>query len=522
MSTSYAGILLATFCLLHVGVSSLSHVDSIIEGEAYKKCDDLGKLSDKKEYLVRTFLSPAHKRAAYLLAKWMSQAGMTTWIDDIRNVHGYIPGAEPNLPALFLGSHYDTAIDAGKYDGPLGIVTAIAAVKATLVDVLESQGRLHDVVNMTAPELHVPASVAKGLLQHPVHIVAFSDEEGIRFQSTFLGSRALAGTVLKYGMLTALDKAGISVEESMQMEGVDDVEEALQGIAIDPASIRGYVEVHIEQGPVLESINKPLAVVTAIAGQRRLLVTVNGEQGHAGTVPMSMRHDALTAAADLITMIESKCGGGPRFGFNRGAVANTDEGGLVCTVGEIAVHPAASNVIPGSSVFSVDIRTHSDTLLEHVQNNLTASVNTICTERGVRCGVEVRHVAATVHSDWELTSALKVAIRNAQVHEERQATAAVCSSVGDAVTSDADSEGNVCFKKGAAPPPASTRIATEVPSMVSGAGHDAMALAELTKVAMVFVRCRGGLSHTPLEHVEPKDVALATRTLYELLKMELL
>lgn len=309
------------------------------------------QLSDSSERLQRTFLSPAHRSAALLVASWFQDAGLQTWTDVAGNVRGRVDCLGDCARcggALVFGSHYDTVLDAGKYDGPLGIVAAAAAVKSHL---LRLQGAAPECpVRQSSP--HMRSFVAHAF---QLEIVAFSDEEGVRFRSTFLGSRAFAGT-LPPRALQAADGEGITLEQALLEESELDaagLQLALQAAAAPAGGVRAYVEVHIEQGPVLEGLGVPLGVVTAIAGQTFLSVHISGEQGHAGTVPMHLRRDPLTAAAEVVLAVEQRCQ--PGEGKDSGE-------GLVCTVGQLGVWPGASNVIAGQVNVSVDIRSRRDSL----------------------------------------------------------------------------------------------------------------------------------------------------------------
>ncbi|KAM5552469.1 hypothetical protein ABKV19_027029, partial [Rosa sericea] len=279
-------------------------------------------------------------------------------------------------------------------------------------------------------------------------VIAFSDEEGVRFQSTFIGSAAIAG-ILPVSALQITDKSGVTIQDALKKNSIEVTEEHLQQLRYDPKSVWGYVKIHIEQGPVLEWVGFPLGVVKGIAGQTRLKVTMRGSQGHAGTVPRSMRHDPMAAAAEAIVLIT----------FNL----------LVCTVGEISTWPSASNVIPGQVTFTVDLRAIDDMGREAVVCELSNRLYQICDRRSVSCTIDRKHDANAVICDSELTSKLKSA---AYLGLKR-----MTGSVQD-----------------------------EVPVLMSGAGHDAMALSHLTKVGMLFVRCRGGISHFPEEHVLDDDV----------------
>ncbi|KAE8655605.1 putative allantoate deiminase [Hibiscus syriacus] len=449
-------------------------------------------VSDADDYLERTFMSPASVRAGILIREWMEDAGLRTWMDSMGNLHGRVEGMNPSAQALLIGSHMvaplDTVVDAGIFDGSLGIISAISALKA-----LKSNGKL-------------------GELKRPV--ISFSDEEGVRFQSTFLGSAAVAG-VLPLTALNTSDKSGVTLQDVLKGNSIEITEESLLELKYDPSSVWGYIEVrspalhyfedkaisvilgystnnlaldleyfdsfmqlHIEQGPVLEWTGFPLAVVKGIAGQTRMKVTVRGSQGHAGTVPMSMRRDPMAAAAELIVLLENLCKH-PREFLSDGGNCNeyTLESlstSLVCTVGEISTWPSASNVIPGqarnySVTFTVDLRTIDDVGREAVVYELSNQIYKICDRRSVSCIIERKHDANAVICDQELSSQLRSA-----------AYTAVQRMTGE--------------------------IQEEVPVLMSGAGHDAMAISHLTKVGMLFVRCRGGISHSPEEHVLDDDV----------------
>ncbi|OIW14263.1 hypothetical protein TanjilG_21403 [Lupinus angustifolius] len=250
------------------------------------------------------------------------------WVDQMGNLHGRVDGANASAEALLIGSHMDTVIDAGIFDGSLGIVSAISALK-----VLHINGKLHK-------------------LRRPVEVIAFSDEEGVRFQTTFLGSGAIAG-ILPATTLGVSDKRNVTIESVLKDNSLEVTEESFLQLKYDSKSVWGYVELHIEQGPVLEQVGFPLGVVKGIAGQTRLKVTVRGSQGHAGTVPMSMRQDPMAAAAELIVLMESVCKNPEKYlsydeQCSDSAVKSLSSS-LVCTVGEISTWPSASNVIPGQA-----------------------------------------------------------------------------------------------------------------------------------------------------------------------------
>ncbi|GAX82684.1 hypothetical protein CEUSTIGMA_g10110.t1 [Chlamydomonas eustigma] len=521
----------------------------IIYDEPKSHLLQLGKISDSNISLARTFFSPAHKIAAAQLEVWMREAGMKAWTDSVGNVHGQLDGSYSDLPMLMIGSHYDTVLDAGIFDGPLGIIAGIAAIKMTVASRLTQEAEIKGISNEASwmpldnsADIAIPPEAAVGLLKRTVHIVAFTDEEGVRFQSTFLGSRAVAGTLIKYGMLSARDKSGSSLEDVLRIEGgVADPESEVARIAISAKKVAEYVEIHMEQGPVLERRDVALGVVSAIAGQSRLWLTINGTQGHAGTVPMRGRVDSLTAAAEVINVVERRCGGGPGGDEEHavGVIKSSEEDMLVCTVGEVRVWPGASNVIPGNSQLSIDIRSKDDHLRAAVVANVTSSIQEICTRRGVACELKRNHDAAAVMCDDGVIQGFIKAIQDSQPTMSEIRTTlnllsteggtsraeghSVGSSEGDASCVESEKTSskscNIVDNGGISDQVSSetTDAAFEgedIPVMVSGAGHDAMAMAEVTKMGMMFVRCRGGVSHSPLEHVEPLDVAAATAALH--------
>ena len=415
------------------------------EDEAVARLDALAAVSDYPLSLERTFFSPAHLRAGELLRGWMEDAGLRAWTDVVGNVRGRADckgECESCGGALVFGSHYDTVRDAGKFDGALGIVVALAAVKAHL---------------------------SRGPPRCPVEVVAFSEEEGVRFHSTFLGSRVFAGA-LPESALQARDGNGTSLEEALlarsSLSGGAALRAALLEAAAPRGSVRAYVEAHIEQGPVLERLGLPLGAVSAIAGQTFLAVSVSGEQGHAGTVPMAVRRDSLAAAAEAVLAVERLC---------KAHEGGSDEG-LVCTVGALSVWPGASNVIAGQTNFSVDLRSRRDETRLAVVAAVRQSIQAVCDARGVPCSISLKHQAGALECSPALRSSLEAA---AQAVSGQPA-----------------------------------------PVLVSGAGHDAMALAGLCEVGMLFVRCRGGVSHSPLEHVQPDDVRAAVRVLLHMLQQD--
>ncbi|KAJ3679278.1 hypothetical protein LUZ60_017289 [Juncus effusus] len=443
-----------------VGGRNEGILKEILRDEAVHRLHELGKVSDRESYLERTFLSPASIRARDLIKTWMQDAGLKTWVDQMGNIHGRTQAITKFSEAILIGSHYDTVVDAGKYDGALGIISAISALKA-----LKINGKL-------------------GKLQRPIEVIAFSDEEGIRFQSTFLGSAAIAG-ILPRSILQVSDKSGVTLQEVLKENSLEASFESISSSKYDPKSVWGYIEVHIEQGPVLETVDYPIGIVRGIAGQTRLKVTVSGTQGHAGTVPMMLRQDPMVASAELIVTLENICKNPEKF-----LTCNKEDSrcfrkesfsGLVCTVGELSCWPSASNVIPGQVNFTVDIRAMDDKAKEAIVSEFSKQMSQKCDNRLVNCMVEHKHNAEATHCDKDLTSQLKHAA-NSAIKEM------------------------------------TNYIQGDMPVLMSGAGHDALAMAKLTKIGMLFVRCKGGISHSPDEFVKQDDVWAAGLALVHFLE----
>jgi allantoate deiminase len=398
--------------------------------EIVGRINHLATISESKRNLTRMFLTAEHRAAADLIMGWMREAGMSAHLDAIGNVCGRYEGERPRLPCLMLGSHYDTVRDAGKWDGPLGLITAISCVAD-----LNRRGRR---------------------LPFAIEVAGFADEEGVRFASTLLGSRAIAGT-FNERVLATKDGTGKSMREALIEFGLDP--HHIGAAARVRGELLAYIELHIEQGPVLEAESLPIGVVTAIAGANRLAARLTGMAGHAGTVPMALRRDALTGAAECISRIEELC--------------RTDDAGLVGTVGYIHAMPGATNVIPGQAHFTMDIRAPTDNHRKRAVSEIVRQIEAIAKRRKLELQIDVTHENRTVPcAPW-----LK-----------EQVAAAVAA------------EGYPVF---------------ELPS---GAGHDGMAIVDIADVAMIFVRCRGGISHHPDEHVELADADAGARVLLRLIE----
>jgi len=451
--------------------------------------DVLADISDSDFHLERTFLSPGSLRALASVRRWMEDAGLRTWLDSVGNLHGRLEQEgeyRDDARVLLLGSHIDTVVDGGAYDGTLGIVSAITAVK-----------------NL---KLRLDSDASLGL-RRPVEVIAFSDEEGLRFKSTFLGSRAVSGTFLKNGYLQATDSKGYTLASVLETVGLSNSEEDIAKIAMRREDLYGYVEVHIEQGPVLQSLNQPVGVVSAISGQTRMYVQVDGFSGHAGTVPMDQRRDTIAASAEMITRIEDKCN---EFPLSR-------ENMLVCTVGEFNVFPGASNVIPGYANFSVDIRCKDDAMRGEVVSLVKRELLEISKRRKVECEIQMKHSAESCQSSPTFTESLRRGILGAHELVGRYEEAREKSRKTGPPDPDPDPGG-----QGEGESLLWDMNEATVPVIASGAGHDALAMSEVTPIGMLFVRCRDGISHSPLEHVEPRDVTVASLSLYQFLVSEAL
>src|ERR1043165_5633654 len=337
-----------------------------------QRIEALAKISDDPKCLTRTFCSPAMRRANALVARWMREAGMRVRKDAIGNIIGDYSANASQSKVLLLGSHLDTVRNAGKFDGALGVLVAIACVQ-----------QIHN---------------AGTRLPFAIEVVGFADEEGVRYQSTYLGSRVLAGTFNSRD-LKRIDSDGIGMDEAIRRFGGNP--ESLSKAKINSKRLLGYVEVHIEQGPVLEKKNLSLGVVTAIAGQTRLRIRVIGRAGHAGTTPMNLRRDALCAAAEFISAVETVA----RKGANAG---------LVATVGQITALPGASNVIPGEVMLSLDVRHAKDSVRDRAVAELREKAAEIVRRRKIDISVEVVQQSAAVACERGLSALLAKSVRRYQ------------------------------------------------------------------------------------------------------------
>jgi allantoate deiminase len=381
------------------------------------RCRKLASFSEDTGGTRRTFLSAPMRDCHREIAGWLEPLGARVRVDAVGNLRGFYPGALPGAPRILMGSHLDTVPNAGAFDGILGVVLAAGLVESL-----------------------------KGMkLPFGIEVVGFSEEEGVRFGVPFIGSRALAGRVDEE-LLGRKDEQGVSVRKAILDFGLNPNE-------ISEAALRddalGYIEFHIEQGPVLENLGRPLGVVEAIVGQNRLEFTFSGQANHAGTTPMNLRHDALAAAAEWILAVENLAQRTP---------------GIVATVGFVEAKPGAMNVIAGEARATLDIRHASERARTEALDELIRQAESSGAGRGVTVKWRTLLAQHAVAMDPFLAEQIEHAIQKAGCEPHR---------------------------------------------MASGAGHDAMILAEKVPAAMIFLRTPGGISHDPAESVHLDDVARA-------------
>ncbi len=388
-----------------------------LAAEVIARCRKLASLSEDAGGTRRTFLSAPMRDCHREIAGWLEALGAQVHVDAVGNLRGFYPGVSPGVPRILVGSHLDTVPNAGAFDGILGVVLAVGLVKS-----LEGMK-----------------------LPFGIEVVGFSEEEGVRFGVPFIGSRALVGRVDEE-LLGRKDEQGVSVRKAIQDFGLNpnEISKAAPG-----DDVLGYIEFHIEQGPVLEHLGQPLGVVEAIVGQNRLEFTFSGQANHAGTTPMNLRHDALAAAAEWILTVESLA---------------QSTGGIVATVGFVEARPGATNVIAGEARATLDIRHASDRARTEALDELIRRAESIAARRGVTVKWRTLLAQHAVAMDPFLTEQIEHAIQKAGCEPHR---------------------------------------------MASGAGHDAMILAEKIPAAMIFLRTPGGISHDPSESVHLDDVARA-------------
>ena len=392
--------------------------------QTYERCDVLAHFSQDPDCIDRRYLTPEHLQANRQVSLWMEQAGMITWQDAAANQWCRYSSANPKAKTLVIGSHLDTVPNSGKYDGILGVLAPLSLIQY-----------MHD--------HHIE-------LPFHLELVGFGDEEGTRFGATLLGSCAVAGTWQeKWNTLT--DENGISLTQAFVDAGLDINE--VHTAARNNANTDDFFEFHIEQGPVLEEQDLAVGVVNAIAGAKRFAVTLKGLAGHAGTVPMPMRQDALAGASEMILAIEK--------------IAT--QKGIVATVGHLRCLSGAVNVISGATTFSLDIRSIDDALRDETLSLIIEQLNMIADKRRIKMDVTPTHQAPAVKCDERL--------------QQRLLDASEKSDIPQFILS-------------------------------SGAGHDTMAMAAICPVAMLFMRCEKGLSHHPAEAIAVHDIEVALKVMF--------
>ncbi|NRR22339.1 Zn-dependent hydrolase [Brevibacillus sp. MS2.2] len=391
--------------------------------------DRLGQLGNigKQEAggITRLSFTPEERAAKDLVTGFMKEAGLSVREDEVGNLIGRKEGKNPAAPVVLVGSHIDSVPNGGDYDGPLGVLAG--------VEVLQ-----------TMQELGIET-------EHSIEVIAFTDEEGTRFGYGMIGSRGIAG-LIKRDELEQADKNGVSIAEAMRQTGLDPDRTSLA--ARTPGSVKAYVELHIEQGKVLESRGLSVGIVTGVAGPLWLNFVLEGEAGHAGATPMNLRRDPMAAAAQVMLAIEEEAG---RTGTSVG------------TVGRLQAFPGGVNVIPGRVEFSLDLRDVDEAIRDEVEHRIYERAKAICAQRNVRLKVELlQRIAPAVCSD----------------------------DIQNAVAEACEAEGLEAFR------------------LPSGAGHDCMQLVELCPVGMIFARSKDGISHNPAEFTTKEDCANGAQVLY--------
>lgn len=375
--------------------------------------------------VTRLSFTPEERAAKDLVRGFMEEAGLSVREDEAGNLIGRKEGRNPQAPVVLVGSHLDSVFNGGNFDGPLGVLAGVEVLQT-----MNEQG-------VTT--------------EHPIEVIAFTDEEGARFSYGMIGSRAIAG-LLKREELEHRDKDGISIAEAMRASGLDP--DAVGRAARPKGSVKAYVELHIEQGKVLESRGLSVGVVSGVAGPLWLKFVLEGEAGHAGATPMALRRDPLAAAAEIMLVIEREA---------------RKAGTAVGTVGQVTVSPGGVNIIPGRVEFSLDLRDVDKAVRDRVEQEIVRQAEAICRERGVGLGVELLQRIPPVVCSAEIQAA----------------ALAACEALG-----------------------------LETITLPSGAGHDCMQLTELCPVGMIFVRSRDGISHNPAEYTSKEDCADGANVLY--------
>jgi allantoate deiminase len=393
-----------------------------------QKAEDMlmaaARCSEPGPGVTRLPFTPEHRAVLELLREWMGAAGLSLDMDAAGTLIGRTDGARPG-PVLLIGSHQDSVRQGGAYDGMMGVVLPILALQALKEDGQKSA--------------------------HPVEVVAFADEEGARFPTALMGPRALAGT-FEMACLDLADRQGVTLGQAMRDFGLDP--EAIPRLRRDPQSVLGYVETHIEQGPVLQDMDVSLGIVTDICGIERHSLALTGRAAHAGTTPMALRRDALAGAAEIVLAVER--------------VAR-DNPGVMATVGAFGIEPNVVNAVPGAAAATIELRAPDDRVRAAAAKDITAAANEVAARRGLGLNLERTYAQAAQPCSAALSDRLHAA------------------------------------------------AGPETPRLASGATHDASAMADLCPMALMFTRCRDGISHHPDEYARPDDMEAAVHTLVRFL-----
>lgn len=408
---------------------TLKEEHNMIQGDRiWKRIFELAEIGKREEGgVTRLSFTDEESAAKELAASYMEAAGLSVYEDAVGNLIGRREGRDPSAPVVLVGSHLDSVYNGGNFDGPLGVLAGIEIIQA-----------MHD----------------RGIeTEHPIEVVAFTDEEGARFGFGMVGSRALAGTLTPEDLRRYEDERGTSMAEAMRDSGLDP--DSIGDAARAPGSVKAYVELHIEQGRLLENADLPVGIVTGIAGPLWLRFVLEGEAGHAGTTPMELRRDALAAAVHIMRSVEAEA---------------SRTGTTVGTVGQLSLSPGGINIIPGRVEFSLDLRDIDEQVRDEVEQRIVQEANELCDERGIGLSTETLQRVTPVPCSESMQNATKSA----------------------------------CEKIGLKPY-----------FLASGAGHDGMQLKDLCPVGMIFVRSKGGISHNPAEWTSQEDCIAGCNVLYQ-------
>lgn len=411
--------------MIHTGLALKSGPPDRMRGQISDLLGDVARHSAPGAGVTRLPFTSEHQGALVTIRHWMETAGLDVRLDAAGTLIGRREGP-PGAPVLLFGSHQDSVRNGGRFDGIMGVLLPILALQ----------------------------ELGDEELPFAVEVLAFADEEGVRFPTALIGPRALAGR-FDPDCLNLEDRDGVTIQEAMIGFGLQPQD--ITGLDRRNSAIIGYVETHIEQGPVLEAGGHPIGLVTSIAGIERHQITLQGQSGHAGTVPMHLRRDALAGAAEMIVAVEDFAG---------------SAGDVIATIGRISVSPNAVNVIPGEISMSLEIRSADDEARHHAATAITKTLEAIAERRALTLSAERTYAQPAQPCDATLMARL----------------ASAAKSVSD-----------------------------DVPMLPSGATHDASAMAELCPMAMLFVRCRDGISHQPEEFATESDMQVARETLSRLI-----